>query len=115
MIIGIYKIRNIINNKLYIGSTADIKKRWRDHKWYLKMNKHHNSHLQASYNKYGLENFKFTIELECSLNELLVEEKRLIDHYNTKNNKYGYNVNDPNEIQFGIKCNDDTKKYYQNE
>jgi len=46
MITGIYKIRNKQNNKVYIGSAVDIKKRWRDHKWNLKENKHHNPHLQ---------------------------------------------------------------------
>lgn len=110
IITGIYKIRNIVNNKVYIGSAVDIKKRWRDHKWYLKENKHHNSHPQASYNKYGLEIFEFLIELKCSINDLLTEEKKLIDYYNAKNSKYGYNINDPKEIQFGIKCSDETKQ-----
>ena len=56
---GIYIIKNILNNKKYVGSSTNIGKRWRDHKWYLKENKHHNSHLQASYNKYGLDSFEF--------------------------------------------------------
>ena len=29
---GIYEIRNVLNNHRYIGSSVDIKKRWRDHK-----------------------------------------------------------------------------------
>ena len=33
---GIYQIRNIINNKIYIGSSANIKKRWSEHKRDLK-------------------------------------------------------------------------------
>lgn len=32
MITGIYKIKNIVNNKVYIGSAIDVKKRWRDYK-----------------------------------------------------------------------------------
>ena len=86
---GIYKIKNKQNNKVYIGSTIVIRKRWRDHKWYLKENKHHNSHLQSSYNKYGLENFEFIIKLECDLNNLLIEEKRLIKEYCASDNKFG--------------------------
>lgn len=110
VITGIYKIRNTINNKVYIGSATDIKKRWRDHKWYLKENKHHNPHLQASYNKYGKENFEFVIELECEFNNLLLEESNLIKLYKSKNKVHGYNINDPREIQFGVKCSDNTKQ-----
>ena len=28
---GIYQIKNLINNKSYIGSSVDIQKRWNDH------------------------------------------------------------------------------------
>lgn len=107
---GIYRIRNIVNNKVYIGSAVDIKKRWRDHKWYLKENKHHNSHLQSSYNKYGLENFEFTIELECGLNDLLIEERGIIRKYNADDNQFGYNVNDPEHIFLGRNHSEKTKK-----
>lgn len=107
---GIYKIINIVNYKVYIGSAVDIKKRWRDHKWYLKENKHHNSHLQSSYNKYGLKNFKFIVELECNIHNLLVEERKIIKKYNAFNNQFGYNVNDPEHIFLGRKHTEKTKK-----
>lgn len=58
---GIYKITNIINNKIYIGSSTDIKKRWHGHKYDLRKNKHCNTHLQNAWNKYGEDNFKFEI------------------------------------------------------
>ena len=28
---GIYKITNLINNKIYIGKTNDSNRRWKDH------------------------------------------------------------------------------------
>lgn len=31
-ICGVYKIKNIVNDKFYIGSSKDIKKRWKQHK-----------------------------------------------------------------------------------
>lgn len=49
--IGVYKITNIINNKIYIGSTANkqgFKKRWSYHGCDLKNNKHHSRHLQRA-------------------------------------------------------------------
>ena len=40
MKIGIYRIRNLINNKVYIGSTKNMKVRWAKHKALLRHNKH---------------------------------------------------------------------------
>lgn len=58
---GIYQIRNIINNKVYIGSAFILYDRFRSHKSSLNSNKHNNNHLQKSYNKYGSESFTFEV------------------------------------------------------
>jgi len=109
MITGIYKILNKINNKIYIGSATNIKKRWRDHKWYLKQNKHHNLHLQSAWNKYGEENFEFTIILECTIDELIIKEKEFIILFKSKNSNHGYNINDPRKIYLGKNCSEEIK------
>jgi len=106
---GIYKILNNVNNKVYIGSATNIGKRWRDHKWYLNHNKHHNSHLQASWNNYGSDSFEFSILLECSIDELLEKEREYTLKYNSLNNKYGYNVNEPQKIFLERKCSQQAK------
>lgn len=108
--IGIYKIVNKINNKVYIGSATDIKKRWRDHKWYLNHNIHHNSYLQSSWNKYGKESFDFLLILLCEIDELLILEKDNIIKYNAFDNKYGYNVNDPEHSFLNRKHTEETKQ-----
>lgn len=100
MISGIYKIKNIVNGKTYIGSSTDVKKRWRDHKWYLKNNLHHNSHLQNAVNKYGLDNFEFSILLECSKENLINEEIDQIKKHKSDNKISGYNVNKPNKLTY---------------
>jgi group I intron endonuclease len=110
IIIGIYKIYNKINNKVYIGSATDIKKRWRDHKWYLRHNKHHNLHLQSSWNKYGAEAFEFSILLECEVKNLLIEELKFILLHNSFNNNHGYNVNDPEHKFLNRKHSEETKR-----
>lgn len=51
--IGIYKITNKINNKVYIGESMDIKKRWQVHQEDLIRDQHHSYKLQKDYNKYG--------------------------------------------------------------
>lgn len=57
----IYCIKNILNNKVYIGSSVNFNKRKNLHLHYLKNNKHHSNHLQKAWNKYGKENFVFEI------------------------------------------------------
>ncbi len=58
---GIYIIRNLINNKRYIGSSVSITTRWKSHKSRLNRNKHHSDKLQNSWNKHGAANFAFEI------------------------------------------------------
>ena len=59
-ICGIYCIENIINHKKYIGQSQNVFRRMYNHKNLLRNNKHHNSYLQNSWNKYG-ENLSFFI------------------------------------------------------
>ena len=59
---GIYRIKNIINNNCYYGSSKDINKRWNKHKNELNKDKHGNILLQRSWNKYGKEAINPTIK-----------------------------------------------------
>lgn len=73
---GIYKIT--INNKIYIGSSKNIKNRLNTHLKTLKNKTHHNHTMQNLYNKYGDEIY-FEIMEECLENILLIREKYYID------------------------------------
>ena len=64
---GIYCIKNLITNKLYIGKACYVKARIGAHKWLLRNNKHVNIHLQHAWNKYGEFNFKFDIVEFCEV------------------------------------------------
>ncbi len=82
--IGVYCIKNKVNSKCYIGSTNDIAYRESMHFHKLKNNKHINKHLQNSYNKYGKDNFEFTImeligENEFTKEYLLEREQYYLD------------------------------------
>jgi group I intron endonuclease len=57
----IYKIRNVVNQKFYVGSTGNTRERFRCHRNRLRKNKHRCQHLQAAWNKYGEECFIFEI------------------------------------------------------
>lgn len=78
---GIYKIKNIINNKIYIGSSNNIYKRKNEHFSALKNGSHCNAHLQRAYNFYGENNFIFEIIETCNEIDLLKVEQKYLDKY----------------------------------
>jgi group I intron endonuclease len=57
----IYTIRNVVDQKFYVGSTANMRERFRTHRGKLRRGAHHCHHLQAAWNKYGEETFKFEV------------------------------------------------------
>lgn len=85
--IGIYYIKCIVNKKVYIGSSENIEGRFKQHLAKLNNNKHHNSYLQNSYNKYGEESFKLGVITICKPEELLKFEQFYIDK-----NKHLFNI-----------------------
>lgn len=94
MTVGIYKIEGINNNKPYIGSSNNIERRWNEHIRQLNKGEHHSIKLQRAWNKYGQDNFIFTIIEECEINELLNREHYYIyEVYNSID--LGYNNSDP--------------------
>lgn len=80
---AVYKITNIISGIYYIGSSINVKSRLANHKRDLERQKHCNAHLQASFNKYGVDAFTFEI-LEQYEDSMTVEfvrgkEQELLD------------------------------------
>lgn len=61
------------------------------HKSELKHNRHANSYLQNSWNKYGSENFSFLIVEQCTEDQLDERERYYIQYYQTMNREHGYN------------------------
>ena len=79
---GIYCIENLQNGKKYIGSAENIEKRFKRHQHDLKNGKHHNIHLQRSYDKYGEECFSYYVVEDTddlTYEELLMLEQEYID------------------------------------
>lgn len=92
-ICGVYYIRNITNDKVYVGSSVDIKKRWRKHIKGLKDNKYHSPHLQNAWNKYGEENFAFYIKEIVIFDDILRKrEGYWQNYYRSYDDEYGYNL-----------------------
>ena len=76
---GIYCIKNIVNNKCYIGSSTHIYYRLRRHKSDLLRKNHANPILQNAYNKYGADSFVVSIIEECTEDIVLLREQHYID------------------------------------
>ena len=91
MNVGIYKITNNINGKVYIGKSVELDKREYVHFSRLKNNNHINKHLQSSYNKYGESAFTYSVLLYCEEKDLNMFEIRAIKTFNAADNRYGYN------------------------
>ena len=102
-ICGVYSIVNVINGKIYVGSSNDIFTRFRGHKNNLKKGKHENEHLQYSYNKYGKDSFTYNIlEIVNDIENLRKNEIKWIETLNTLNKEYGYNMVLPNGENEGV-------------
>jgi len=91
--IGIYIIKNDINNKVYIGQSIDIEKRVKEHFWksFSEKSGTFNSILHQAIRKYGKEHFTWEVLQECSVEEIDQLEQEYIQRYNciTPN---GYNI-----------------------
>jgi len=72
---GVFQIRNIINNKIYIDSSTDLVAIWNRHKYQLYNGLHLNITLQKEWTEFGQENFIYEI-----LSEIKQDETRTIDY-----------------------------------
>lgn len=86
MSVGIYKIQNQINGKIYIGQSVHIERRWQEH---CRASAH--SLIAKAIHKYGKENFTFEIIEECATDDLDRLEEQYIKQYDSLAPK-GYNI-----------------------
>jgi len=102
---GVYKITNVVNNNVYIGSTVNIGNRWREHRRKLNSRIHNNKYLQRAWNKYGWEKFRFEIlESVLKKSNLLDREQYYLDLFNPE-----YNIRKIAESNFGIRHSEEKK------
>src|SRR5262249_14302966 len=73
---GVYQIRNIVNDKVLVGSTLNLPGIFNRYKLQLKMGNHPNAALQAEWNEFGAESFVFEI-----LDELTPRENPGYDYH----------------------------------
>ena len=106
---GIYEIRNLENNKRYIGSSNNIHKRWLGHRWDLENNRHHSKHLQKAWDKYGSDVFQLFVLEAVPVEELESRERYFVELYDSTNGDFGYNETFGGKGCPGRKISQDTR------
>jgi group I intron endonuclease len=105
---GIYAIINKANWKVYVGQSVSCNARWVAHKSASKRGIHNNGHLQAAFDKYGTNNFMFFVIEECSEEVRDERERYWINHFDSCNENYGYNMQTGGS--FGKRLAESTKR-----
>ena len=99
---GIYKIT--INDKVYVGLSKTIKRRYNYHSRKLKDNLHSNKHLQAAYNIHGT--FTFEVIEYCEPEVLEEREVFWMDKLKVRDRKFGYNMIRGGDAPIGLRGKD---------
>ena len=94
----VYMIKNVINGKVYIGSSVNGYKRYNAHTSHLKKGVHHSIRLQRSFDKYGEEAFVFIVLKYTDKNQHRKEEARVLKMLDATNPEKGYNNSDLTEL-----------------
>lgn len=108
----VYKVTNILNNKIYIGKANDPQKRWKNHLYTVKSGerKFGFRYLHAAIRKNKKENFLFEVIEVCDSEDLAFErEKYWIQFYNSNDREKGYNLTSGGEGPSGRKCTEEEK------
>ena len=112
---GVYKITNTITGDFYIGSSKDVKHRWREHKCKSTWNKHPNNPMYLDMQKYGIENFEFEILAEVEIASLKETEQQFIETlkptYNDRNAN-GWDIEKRKKYNKTDKFKNYHKEYY---
>jgi len=101
--IGVYAIKNTTNNKIFVGSTANLNAIWNRHVFQLQAGVHPNKALQEDWKIFGESAFRFDIlsmikkdstKTKDYSDELKELEEMFIDDLQPFNNN-GYNIRKP--------------------
>jgi len=87
---GIYLIRNTINDKVYVGQSIHVEKRWKEHQKSAKRGD--KSHLYDAIRKYGVDSFELVILELCNAKLFDEKESYWMSFYNCRDQSKGYNL-----------------------
>ena len=79
IISGVYKITNIVTGDFYIGSSKNIKIRWKDHKKPSTWKNNPNNPMYLDMQKYSVKKFELQILAEVEADKLKETEQKFIE------------------------------------
>ena len=85
---GVYKITNTATGDFYIGSSKNVKYRWRDHKIPSTWKRCPNNQMYQDMQKYGVDKFVFEILTEVEADKLKEMEQQFIEKLQPTYNNY---------------------------
>lgn len=91
---GVYQILCVPTGKIYIGSSVNLRERWNRHRRTLRRGNHRNAHLQHAWNRYGEDNFVFSVLEFVKPSNLLRAEQAWIDKTDCADRNIGFNIYD---------------------
>jgi group I intron endonuclease len=104
---GVYQIRCLRNGKVYIGSALNLARRQREHWNALRAGKHANERLQHAWDRYGPEQFTFTVLELVGSDRLIDVEQAWINR--TQSGRDGFNIHMVARSALGIKRRPETR------
>lgn len=109
---GVYRITCIVSGNYYIGSSADIEKRWKSHSWHLKKGKHYSQRLQECWNKHGEGSFEFELleEVPDDVDQRDVEQVYLDDCFALDDGLIVNKGTDARHAMLGCKMSDEKRR-----
>ena len=72
---GIFQIKNLKNNKLFLKTSTDLDRAFNSDQFQLKLGSHKNKELQNDWNTYGSDNFEFGVFDELKSKETATESE----------------------------------------
>lgn len=89
----IYKITNQLNQKVYIGQTVNLHRRWQAHKNYAKNPETTGQYIHRAMAKYGADSFTIEIvDFGLCVSQANCLERYYIQLYDSRNRECGYNI-----------------------
>jgi group I intron endonuclease len=107
---GIYCIRNVVSGRVYVGSSVNIRSRWKSHRANLNNGRHPGKVMQASWDRHGPDAFEFSVlEFVENPHDLIAAEQRWIDALRAVDPELGFNVSPTAGNCLGVKHTEETR------
>jgi|694.fasta_scaffold00065_44 group I intron endonuclease len=115
---GIYKFKCIINDKIYIGKSINIRDRINSHRYTLsETNKRKKGYFESAIKKYGWDSFEFEIleivedfDKHKDNDDLLKREAYYIKLFDSTDPNKGYNLCKYSSDRTGVPCSEESKE-----